>query len=643
MFADHRHIAVNSTCVSTQVVAEDPQPMKKKATARPANAISRQSTLNFPTSSEADLVAESPAAETSTKSGAQNRRKRTADFADNGNAEPNAKQPNQFNVDSTVKIDAVSGQELLAHILQERRLQWQGRGQYKEPEGPDLSILPQLPAGWAWASLDQIAEVGTGTTPSRSNPRFWNNGEIPWLSSTCVNSEWVDASCEFVSSEALKETRLRSYPPGTLLMALYGEGKTRGKITELRISATVNQALAAIVLTRTANRCLPFVKHALRAMYTQLRREASGGVQPNLNLSIVKKVAIPLAPIPDQHRIVAEIEKQFTRLDAGVAALKRVQANLKRYRAAVLKAACEGKLVPTEAELRRAADHADIADKKRRLSASSAKSAVKTPSFETSEQLLQRILAQRRESWQGRGQYKEPFAPDTQNVEMVAEGWIWASVDQLVDETLIGLDRGRAQQSDDEASGIPYIKMNNVTMDGRVQCEKLVFVPASREEATRFAVQDGDILFNTRNSKELVGKVGLIRNPPIRAIYNNNLMRMRVPTGVLPEFLTLQMCSHEFRQRMELVKKATTSVAAIYAKDLLVLAIALAPLAEQTRIVAEVERRLSVVDELEAVVSANLQRAARLRQSILQKAFTGELTADGTCLRDSQASVERVV
>ncbi len=88
---------------------------------------------------------------------------------------------------------------------------------------------------------------------------------------------------------------------------------------------------------------------------------------------------------------MAEIEKQFTRLEAGVAALRRVQANLKRYRAAVLKAACEGRLVPTEAELAKAENR----------------------KFETGEELLARILTERRKNWQGRGKYKEPAAPET--------------------------------------------------------------------------------------------------------------------------------------------------------------------------------------------------------------------------------------
>ena len=126
-------------------------------------------------------------------------------------------------------------------------------------------------------------------------------------------------------------------------------------------------------------------------------RQIEGGKrgigQPNVNGTVLGEVQFPVAPLPEQRRIVAEIEKQFTRLEAGVAALRRVQANLKRYRAAVLKAACEGKLVPTEAEL--------------------AKKGNRKSKFETGEALLARILIERRKNWQGRGQYTEPSAPVT--------------------------------------------------------------------------------------------------------------------------------------------------------------------------------------------------------------------------------------
>jgi type I restriction enzyme, S subunit len=86
------------------------------------------------------------------------------------------------------------------------------------------------------------------------------------------------------------------------------------------------------------------------------------------------------------------------------------------------------------------------------------------------------------------------------------EGWTWATLDQLANDRMIGLDRGRAQQNSD-GNGVPYFKMNNVTMDGRVIDDDLMFVPISKDEQARYALKPGDLLFNTRNSLELVGKL----------------------------------------------------------------------------------------------------------------------------------------
>jgi type I restriction enzyme, S subunit len=204
--------------------------------------------------------------------------------------------------------------------------------------------VSELPRGWTWAYLEDFAEVGTGTTPSRSNPAYWTNGSIPWITSTAVNQPLVKQATEFVSDAALNATTLRFYPKHTLILALYGEGKTRGKVSELEIEATINQALAAICIHEVVSECRPFIKYFLERNYVELRRQAAGGMQPNLNLSIVKRIKTPLAPFKEQRRIVAKIDELFADLDAGVAALERVRAKLKRYRAAVLKAAVEGKL-----------------------------------------------------------------------------------------------------------------------------------------------------------------------------------------------------------------------------------------------------------------------------------------------------------
>jgi type I restriction enzyme S subunit len=139
------------------------------------------------------------------------------------------------------------------------------------------------------------------------------------------------------------------------------------------------------------------------------RPYVSGTTRLKLPQGPMRQIPLLIPAEEEQREIVAEIEKQFTRLEAGVAGLRRVQANLKRYRAAVLKAACEGKLVPTEAELARKEGR----------------------SYETGAQLLERILTERCEKWNGKGKYKEPAKPDTTNLPPLLEGWAWASVEQL--------------------------------------------------------------------------------------------------------------------------------------------------------------------------------------------------------------------
>ncbi len=240
----------------------------------------------------------------------------------------------------------------------------------------------------------------------------------------------------------------------------------------------------------------------------------NAGDRPRVDFDQIGEYPTPLPPLKEQDRIIAEIEKQFTRLDAAVAALKRVQANLKRYRASVLKAACEGRLVPTEAELARR----------------------EARSYEHASTLLKRVSARHEEK-----------TPDlvTDSDEQFGNapgGWVETNLASIIEDNVIGIDRGRARQSE-VAPGSPYIKMNNVNLDGRVSYEPLFYVQVSVGESAKFAIKDGDILFNTRNSIELVGKTGLVKSPPARAVFNNNLMRIRLFPPISSAFVCAQMCS----------------------------------------------------------------------------------------------------
>jgi len=329
------------------------------------------------------------------------------------------------------------------------------------------------------------------------------------------------------------------------------------------------------------------------------------------------KAFVP-SSLPQQRRIVAEIEKQFTRLEAGVAALRRVQASLKRYRAAVLKAACEGRLVPTEAELVGRVPSRGARENKK--NAASGDAAYSDPKFETGEQLLARILTERRQKWNGRGKYKEPDAADSTRLPQLPQGWTWATVEQLSAR----VQYGSSAKTNEDSTGVPVLRMGNI-QEGKFDFAKLKYLPETHDEFPDLLLTRGDLLFNRTNSAELVGKTAVFKDTPKPCSFASYLIRVRLDVGCIPDFVSYFINSVFGRAWIADVVSQQVGQANVNGTKLQALAIPLPPLAEQTRIVAGVERRLSVVEELEAAVSANLQRATRLRQSILQRAFTGGL------------------
>ena len=245
---------------------------------------------------------------------------------------------------------------------------------------------------------------------------------------------------------------------------------------------------------------------------------------------------------------MAEIEKQFTRLEAGVAALRRVQANLKRYRAAVLKAACEGRLVPTEAEWR------------------------KTTLGEVSTVLAGYGFPER---LQGRPTGEIGFF----KVGDISEAW----------------------------------KQNEKIL---TKANHYVSRPDLAELRAKL-LPTGTVVFAKIGAAIALNRRAIIGEP---SLVDNNVMGLLAGDLVRPRYLFHFLCT----QKLNELARATT-VPSIRKGDVEGIGLRLPPLSEQTRIVAEVERRISVVEELETVVLVTLQRATRLRQSILQEAFLGDL------------------
>lgn len=187
---------------------------------------------------------------------------------------------------------------------------------------------------WQETDIQAIAEVNTGSTPSRANSSFYSEQGTPWVTSSATNDPIITSAQEFVTDEAIQAYRLKLFPVGTLVIALYGAGKTRGQISELAIEATINQACAAINVDETkADK--NFVKLAIQANYFQIRQMAEGATQPNLNLTKIKGFRIPLPSFSEQREIVNRVESVFRianrleqRCQAAVALLTQLTPSL---------------------------------------------------------------------------------------------------------------------------------------------------------------------------------------------------------------------------------------------------------------------------------------------------------------------------
>jgi type I restriction enzyme S subunit len=298
-----------------------------------------------------------------------------------------------------------------------------------------------------------------------------------------------------------------------------------------------------------------------------------GGSLMRVKPTTLRDYPFPLAPLDQQKRIVAEIEKQFSRLDEAVANLKRVKANLKRYKAAVLKAAVEGRLVETEAELARREGR----------------------SYETGPQLLQRILETRRSQWQGKGKYKEPAAPDTTGLPELPEGWVWCSGAQFFEWS-----SGEGLTEKNQRTG-PYRVYGGNGISGH------------HDE------------YFVENPTIVVGRVGahcgnVYVTKPECWITDNAIYAKSFPNDAPLEYLQIVFTQAGLNR-----SAAGSGQPFVNQRMLNEVSIPLPPLDEQLRIVEEVDRRLSLIHEVEAQVDANLQRAERLRQSILAQAFSGRL------------------
>ncbi|MEZ5643817.1 MAG: restriction endonuclease subunit S [Burkholderiaceae bacterium] len=337
--------------------------------------------------------------------------------------------------------------------------------------------------------------------------------------------------------------------------------------------------------------------------WKQIGEKSMGVNINNLRRGDIESVQLPLPDLDEQRRIVADIDKQFSRLDEAVASLQRVKANLKRYKAAVLKAAVEGRLVETEASIARREG--------------------RNP--ESGETLLARILQRRAEKWSGKGEVPTIKLSSKADLPSLPDGWTWCAFGVLGEDPFSTVQTGpfgaQLHNTDFCASGVPVIAVGNLTGTG-FKREGLYFVGrAKADQLARYDVWAGDILF--ARSGATLGKVCVAPDDVADWRMTGHILRARLHNDFLDPHIAVYALSSMpavTRQVFASVRGATrpgfntTLLESIW--------IPVPPRVEQVRIVAEVERRLSILSGIEADVEKNLRHARALRQAVLSKSFS---------------------
>lgn len=192
-----------------------------------------------------------------------------------------------------------------------------------------LTEAGRIPEEWGSCQLGQVAVVGNGATPSKARVDYWNGGTIPWLPTGKVNDRKIVSADEFVTSKALQECSIRLLPKGTILIAMIGQGKTRGKVAYLGLDATINQNFAFVQPNKQLRSWFLFAY--LEHCYEQIRSTGRGSNQDALNCGIIKSLPVPLPPIGEQERIertLLAFDERDSVEQGTVAALNAVKSAL---------------------------------------------------------------------------------------------------------------------------------------------------------------------------------------------------------------------------------------------------------------------------------------------------------------------------
>jgi type I restriction enzyme S subunit len=494
----------------------------------------------------------------------------------------------------------------------------------------DLNLIQNnLPQSWALVELKDLVEnpkkdIVDGPFGSNLKANEYTASGVPVFKIQNIKAnQFINKNISYIKKEKAKELHRHSFKSGDLIITKLGN--------PLGLCCKVPDTYSYGIIVADLMRFRPsiervfdkYIIHAINSFFiqNQFKVITKGTTRPRVNLTIVRNIKVPYPPLPEQHQIVAKIEELFSELDNGIESLKKAREQLKTYRQAVLKYAFEGKLTKEWRTLQRLAGNAP----------------------KTAEKLLEQIKTERERHYQkqledwgkacelakadGKKKPARPRKPkelppltekELTELPELPEGWSWVRTEQ-VGHIETGTTPSK-KSPENYGKEHPFYKPTDLNEGKNVRKAHDNLSEVGYSKARILPINS--ILVTCIGAT--IGKTGIIRE---EGAFNQQINAIIPFNYIIPVFVYYQAIC-QFFQNQIIFKASSTTLPILNKSKFENLFFALTSYEEQQAIVSEIESRLSVCDKIEQTVEDSLKKAEALRQSILKKAFAGELTKD---------------
>jgi type I restriction enzyme S subunit len=480
----------------------------------------------------------------------------------------------------------------------------------------------ELPEGWLWATLGEICSKPQYGWTASADP---NGDGLKLLRTTDIspgNINWPTVPACSKLPDDIDKYKLK---PGDIVVSRAGSVGISIELTECP-----NAIFASYLIRFNAMSPIPprYISLFLKtpSYWSSIVDNTAGIAIPNVNATKLANLKIPLSPFPEQHRIVAKLETLLAQVNRSKDHLAKVPPLIKRFRQSVLAAACSGRM--TE-DWRRV--HPDV---------------------EPASELLNRIQKERirryeeecrKAELEGRRKPKkpknlEPQVVDTDGLPELPEWWVWTRLGLIIDS----MKNGLYKPIEYYGSGVPCLRMYNIE-DGRIVWKDIKKMELTNEEINEYKLLPNDLLVNRVNSRELVGKTAIFPPAMGDVVYESKNIRLRlIEIAASPKYINFLFMTRIIRDQIELKAKQTVGMATISQSQIENWIIPSPPLFEQQIVAERVEKLFHFADEVEQRVAKATAHTEHLTQSILARAFRGELVPQDPSDEHASVMLERI-